>query len=250
MNKKILISVAVFTLATLFLFLFFGREKKTQLTIGENDKIFEDEVGRITPASDNKEENIQEKADAVLDNNADDTKGSSAENTVSVQEKEDPEEKKQQGKERIIEDLVGWGYQKAGNRSIDTIIIHSSYDAISGNPYSYTGILDEYKGFGVSPHYLIDRDGQIYRLVEDKNIAYHAGVSKMPDGRTNVNSFSIGIEIMNTKTSKFTDKQYAALKYLIGFLKGKYSIKNVLGHDDIAPDRKDDPWNFDWSKIK
>jgi AmpD protein len=151
---------------------------------------------------------------------------------------------------KINDDLVNWGYQKAENRKIDTVIIHSSYDATSDDPYSYTGIRGEYKAAGVSPHYLIERDGKIYRFVEDKNIAYHAGVSKMPDGRTGVNYFSIGIELVNTKTGKCTDKQYNSLKYLLGDLKGEYPIKNVLGHNQIAPDRKDDPWNFDWNRIK
>ncbi len=249
-NKKILLSAAIFILAALFFFLFFAKEKKMQLAISGNDKISENKAGRTDLTSENKEEASQEGKDMTLNNNnISNTENSAGSDAASSQKKEEPEEGKQV-KERIVEALVRWGYQKAENRSIDTIIIHSSYDATSDNPYSYSGILDEYKGIGVSPHYLIDREGKIYRLVENKNIAYHAGTSKMPDGRTNVNGFSIGIELMNTKTSKFTDKQYASLKYLISYLKGKYAIKSVLGHNDIAPGRKDDPWNFDWNKIK
>lgn len=248
-NKKILLSAAIFMLAALFFVLFFVKEKKIQLAIGGNEKISEDKNGQVAVTPVNKEENNQEAMDTVSDNNTDDAENQAESATASSQKREVPEEKNQ-SKGKIVESLVSWGYQKAESRSIDTIVIHSSYDATSDNPYSYSGILDEYKGIGVSPHYLIDRDGKIYHLVEDKNIAYHAGTSKMPDGRTNVNGFSIGIELMNTKTSKFADKQYASLKYLISYLKGKYDIKYVLGHDDIAPGRKDDPWNFDWSRIK
>jgi N-acetyl-anhydromuramyl-L-alanine amidase AmpD len=146
--------------------------------------------------------------------------------------------------------LADWGFTKLAERTIDTIIIHSSYDALSGNPYSLEGLIREYKQYGVAPHYLIDRKGTIYRLAEDKNIAFHAGTSQVPDGRISVNDFSLGIEVMNTKTDKPTQEQYASLQKLIDFLKERYKIKYILGHNQIAPGRKDDPWNFDWEKIK
>lgn len=151
---------------------------------------------------------------------------------------------------KIINKLLSSGFQAASSRMIDTIIIHSSFDAIGSDPYSVNGIISEYKKYGVSAHYLIDRSGAIYRLVEEKNIAYHAGTSRLPDGRTNVNEVSIGIELVNTKDSNFTDKQYASLQSLIDNIKERYGIKNILGHNQIAPGRKDDPWNFDWKKIK
>lgn len=117
------------------------------------------------------------------------------------------------------------------------------------NPYNLDGLIAEYKQYKVAPHYLIDRKGNIYRLVADKNIAWHAGVSQTPDGRKNVNNFSIGIELMNTKTDNYTKRQYQAVQKLIDYLKKKYKIKYILGHNDIAPGRKTDPWNFDWSKL-
>ena len=72
----------------------------------------------------------------------------------------------------------------------------------------------------------------------------------MPDGRTNANAFSIGIEIMNTKEDKFTSSQYSALNNLISTIKSNYTIKYTLGHDEIAPNRKSDPWNIDWDKVE
>lgn len=150
----------------------------------------------------------------------------------------------------IIQKLVSWGYSKSNGRSIDTIIIHSSYNALSSDPYDVSRLIEEYKQYGVSPHYLIDRKGNVYQLVGDQNIAYHAGVSKMPDGRTDVNSFSLGIEMMTTEKDDLTETEYQSLNNLLAHLKGKYKIKNILGHNQIAPGRKTDPWNFEWSRIK
>ncbi|OGI16218.1 MAG: hypothetical protein A3E38_01805 [Candidatus Moranbacteria bacterium RIFCSPHIGHO2_12_FULL_54_9] len=150
----------------------------------------------------------------------------------------------------IVNRLMSGGFsapQKA--RGIDTIVLHSSYDLAGKDPYSVSGIVKEYADYGVSAHYLIDRAGTIYRLVEDKNIAYHAGVSTMPDGRRNANEFSLGIEMMNTKTGQFTKAQYAAVNTLVASLKKKYPIRSVVGHSDIAPGRKTDPWNFDWKEL-
>lgn len=150
----------------------------------------------------------------------------------------------------ITERLMTSGFSvPAKTRTIDTIVLHSSYNP-NGDAYSVSDIVKIYEGYGVSAHYLIDRSGKIYRLVEDKNIAYHAGVSKMPDGRKNVNDFSLGIEMMNKEDSEFTKAQYTAVNDLVASLKKKYSIKSVVGHSDIAPDRKTDPWNFDWKKLK
>ncbi len=151
------------------------------------------------------------------------------------------------GKTKV--NLISWGYKSTNNRKIDTIIVHSSYDALGGDVYDVEGILKEYKQYGVSAHYLIGRDGTIWQLVAEKNIAYHAGESSVPDGRTGVNNFSIGIEMVNTEKDNYTDDQYSALNSLIVNLKKKYSIKYVLGHKDIAPGRKTDPWGMDWSKV-
>ncbi len=151
---------------------------------------------------------------------------------------------------KIIQKLVSWGYSKPqSTRTIDTIIIHSSYNALGGDPYSVDKLINEYREYGVSPHYLIDREGNVYQLVNNENIAYHAGESKMPDGRTNVNNFSLGIEIINNEDSKPTEKQYQSLNELISFIKNNHQIKNILGHNQIAPGRKTDPWNFDWKKL-
>ena len=71
----------------------------------------------------------------------------------------------------------------------------------------------------------------------------------MPDGRKNVNNFSIGIEVVETMSESPSSAQYASLNSLIKYLKSEHPIKHVLGHSDLSPGRKTDPWNFNWSQI-
>jgi N-acetyl-anhydromuramyl-L-alanine amidase AmpD len=151
---------------------------------------------------------------------------------------------------KVTDRIVSWGHRKADHpRKIEAIIVHSSYNALTPDSFSVDGVLREYRQIGVSPHYIIGRDGTIYRLVRDRDIAYHAGKSTLPDGKTDVNSVSIGIEIVNTIHDSPTDAQYASLVLLVRCLESRYDISYVLGHKDIAPGRKTDPWNFDWHKF-
>ncbi len=151
------------------------------------------------------------------------------------------------GQVKIINRLVSWGHRTVDHpRHIIAVIIHSSYNALTPDTFSVAGILREYRKYDVSPHYIIGRKGKIYRLVRDRDIAYQAGVSRLPDGITNVNAVSIGIEIVNTPHDPPTPAQYSSLASLVKCLDGRYHIKYVLGHKDIAPKRKTDPWMFDW----
>ncbi|HAI74408.1 MAG TPA: hypothetical protein DCS28_02050 [Candidatus Moranbacteria bacterium] len=227
----------------LFLYFYYWQnsDKKVELNFSENTETENIKDGKEIDAQDNKTENIPsditDEKEVVNKNNA----------NIPMSAGETADAKNTEIK--ITNRLVDWGFQKTEARKIDTIIVHSSYDAIGNNSYDVSGTIAEYKSYGVSPHYLIDRKGSIYRLVEDKNIAYHAGESRMPDGRTGVNNFSLGVEMLTTKKDKLTDEQYTALNLLIKNLKSKYKITNILGHNQIAPGRKDDPWNFEWNKI-
>ncbi|MDH4330608.1 MAG: N-acetylmuramoyl-L-alanine amidase [Candidatus Moranbacteria bacterium] len=172
---------------------------------------------------------------------------------VVEEKKDEKEDVKEESEEEIDFDiknkLVSWGYTKSSTRTIDTIVVHSSYNALGGDEYDTDLLIKEYKEYGVSPHYLIDRKGKVYRLVEDKNVAYHAGVSETPDGREGVNAFSIGVELINNKEDEYTKAQYSSLNNLIDYLEGKYKMKYILGHDEISPGRKTDPWNMNWKKV-
>ena len=155
----------------------------------------------------------------------------------------------------IKERKISWGYYFPKTpRLIDTIIIHSAYNALGGDPHDLEKVIQEFKIYRVAPHYLISREGEVYRLVPDKAIAFHAGAGRMPDGsRVNIiNNFSIGIELIYTKTEAPTDKQYQSLAILVKNLRQQYNIplKNILGYNEIAPNQKTNPWNFDWSKFK
>ena len=107
----------------------------------------------------------------------------------------------------------------------------------------------------VSAHYLIKQNGEIITLVPDLYTAWHAGKSVWKN-YSYLNKDSIGIEIVNPghdiNYKKFSKIQLAALVRLSKFLIKKYRInlKNILGHSDIAPERKKDPGEkFPWKLL-
>ena len=103
----------------------------------------------------------------------------------------------------------------------------------------------------VSAHYLIGRDGEIVQMVEEKDRAWHAGVSWW-GGNTDINSASIGIELDNDGFEPFDDAQIDALLLLLADVLQRNNIpgENVVGHADVAPGRKADPsaW-FPWRRL-
>ncbi len=107
----------------------------------------------------------------------------------------------------------------------------------------------------VSAHYMIEEDGEIFRLVDESKRAWHAGVSSW-HGETNINSNSVGIEIVNGGHDyglpDFPDVQILAVIALAKDIITHHDIApgNVVGHSDIAPERKDDPGEkFPWAGL-
>ncbi|MFC3580585.1 N-acetylmuramoyl-L-alanine amidase [Sphingomonas hylomeconis] len=107
----------------------------------------------------------------------------------------------------------------------------------------------------VSAHYLIAEDGTVLKMVDEAHRAWHAGRSHWR-GITDVNSASIGIEIVNPGHEfgyrPFPDQQIEALLPLVAGIKERYAIGrgDVVGHSDIAPQRKQDPGElFPWSRL-
>ena len=107
----------------------------------------------------------------------------------------------------------------------------------------------------VSSHYLIKNNGEILTLVPDLYVAWHAGVSSWKNYKS-INKYSIGIEISNPgheySYKKFSKKQIKSILKLSTYLRKKYKIKAnfILGHSDIAPDRKKDPGEkFPWKYL-
>lgn len=150
----------------------------------------------------------------------------------------------------IINKKVNFGFAPNSNRSVNTVIVHSTFNNSGGDKYDIDLVIKQFSQYGVSAHYVIGRDGKIYQLVDENDNSYHAGKSSLPDGTTNVNSCSVGIELMTSYTESPTEAQIQALLALINDIKKRYAIKYVLRHSDIAPVRKTDPWNMDWEGFK
>ena len=127
----------------------------------------------------------------------------------------------------------------------------------------YTGMQNELSALNrlcdikakVSAHYFIKKNGSVLNLVPPIYEAWHAGKSSWKDLKS-LNKYSIGIEIQNSghdnKYEKFSQKQIISTKKLLKYLISKYKVnlKNILGHSDIAPDRKKDPGEkFPWKDL-
>ena len=145
---------------------------------------------------------------------------------------------------------INFSINKRKKNSIKFIIIH------------YTGMRSEIAAIkkltensNVSSHYFIKSDGNIINMVPELFEAWHAGKSYWKDFRL-LNKYSIGIEVHNPGHDhgykKFNSRQIISLKKLLKYLIKKYKIKlnNILGHSDIAPNRKKDPGEkFPWRDL-
>ena len=107
----------------------------------------------------------------------------------------------------------------------------------------------------VSSHYMVEEDGTVYRLVPEERRAWHAGISFWR-GEENLNSVSIGIEIVNPGHEfgyrPFPDRQIEKVIALIDDIRVRWIItdQNIVGHSDVAPGRKDDPGElFPWQRL-
>tara|TARA_B100000401_G_C52546354_1_gene596315 strand:+ start:113 stop:745 length:633 start_codon:yes stop_codon:yes gene_type:complete len=107
----------------------------------------------------------------------------------------------------------------------------------------------------VSSHYFLKRNGEIILMVPDLYIAWHAGVSKWKK-LSSLNKYSLGIEISNkghgNGYQQFSKKQIQSLIRLSKSIIKKYKVKkiNILGHSDIAYNRKKDPGEkFPWKLL-
>ena len=116
------------------------------------------------------------------------------------------------------------------------------YDA---HPY-----FEHLRNLRVSAHFLVRRDGQVIQFVSANDRAWHAGKSSF-DGRERCNDFSIGVELEGTDFEPFSPQQYDMLAALTRALQQRFSLRNVAGHEHIAPSRKTDPGPFfDWGQYQ
>ena len=156
--------------------------------------------------------------------------------------------------------------ERPANTCIDLIVIHN----ISLPPQQFGGnevrdfflnqldhsahpFFEQLKDVRVSAHLFIRRCGELLQFVPLTKRAWHAGLSHFK-GREKCNDFSIGIELEGEDEVAYTDAQYEQLNKVIKTVRHYYpaiSAENIVGHREIAPERKTDPGiAFDWSRVQ
>jgi len=136
----------------------------------------------------------------------------------------------------------------AGTNTCQFVILHHTATAEG----TIKGVLNTLTVGAVSCHYVVDTNGDVYKIGNDKDILWHAGESAWGNLK-NMNAYSIWIEVIwPLKNGWFTDDQRKSVEILIKELSQKYGIpkENVLRHKDVAPGRKTDIadsfWNIYW----
>lgn len=201
----------------------------------------------------------------------------------NAKEKSSNEDERKEAKSQAISVANAWlpnENSEPREKPITHIVLHFSSNAVASpdKPYDAADVRQTFVDNGVSAHYLVDRDGQVYPLVSENRVAYHAGKGSLADYpayKDKLNHYSIGIEMMAIGTKEemstmmsgdnydkiddtdigYTDAQYEAVGRLIDEIVTTHpeidkDRKNIIGHDEYAPDRKTDPGSlFDWSKI-
>jgi N-acetyl-anhydromuramyl-L-alanine amidase AmpD len=169
---------------------------------------------------------------------------------------------------------------KVRTENITHVVIHFISNAAikPQDPYNVDDVYRIFLEYGISTHYMIGRNGEIFKLVDEDRIAFHSGKGNLPGFpayQNKMNEYSIGIELLAVGTRNemfpmmsgktydsiapshigYTDAQYRSLNILLDdILKRHPSVlrnrKHVVGHDEYALGRKTDPGSlFDWARI-
>lgn len=121
------------------------------------------------------------------------------------------------------------------------------------DPYDPGEIIRILEEYSLGYHDLISREGDIYELVDAPLRAWHAGKSEW-HGRSGCNNFMLGIALAGMHEAPFTDEQYEALAARTATHVHNFPTirpENIVGHEDVAPDRKKDPGpSFDWQRYR
>ena len=139
-----------------------------------------------------------------------------------------------------------FGERRGGARP-DLVVLH--YTAMESCAAARARLCDPVAE--VSAHYLISETGGVEALVPEEARAWHAGAGAW-GGARDVNSRSIGIELANTGSQPFAEPQMEALVRVLAGIRMRWAIppQRVIGHSDMAPDRKGDPGaRFDWRRL-
>ncbi|EHR73102.1 negative regulator of beta-lactamase expression [Burkholderiales bacterium JOSHI_001] len=153
-----------------------------------------------------------------------------------------------------------------GPRPADTAITLAVVHSISLPPGEYGGpqieqlftnqldwdahpYFQQIRGAEVSAHFVVRRTGELLQFVSCEQRAWHAGVSSW-QGVPNCNDYAIGIELEGLEGQTFEDAQYGCLARLLSAAARRYPLRDVAGHEHVAPGRKHDPGpGFDWSRL-
>jgi N-acetylmuramoyl-L-alanine amidase len=151
---------------------------------------------------------------------------------------------------RAIIERPSQNFSGRGSATIDCVVIHDSGCREAEPTLSWFAS----PGSRMSAHYVIDRDGTIYRCVDDQDGAWHAGDSVM-DGCADVNACSIGIKLVGFASTAYRPAQIDALVELCLSLCVRYKIalERIVGHEAIAlpAGRKRDPGpHFPWQEVR
>ena len=151
-----------------------------------------------------------------------------------------------------IRDRPSPNHDRRNNPSrIDMLVLH--YTGMTSAQAALDRLCDP--DARVSAHYLVEENGAIWRLVAENRRAFHAGVSCW-EGEGDLNAVSLGIEIANPGHQwgyrPFPEAQMVSVEQLCRDLISRHPIPphRVVGHSDIAPNRKTDPGEFfDWPRL-
>jgi AmpD protein len=150
--------------------------------------------------------------------------------------------------------------------TVDTVVIHhislppGEFDAVhiaefflnrlesGAHPY-FAGIAHQ----RVSSHFLVDRVGRVTQFVDTDLKAWHAGESSLA-GVSDVNRFSVGIELVGDGDTPYTEEQYRSLLRLLSWIIEVHPgvrPDRIVGHEHVSPGRKTDPGPlFDWERVR
>lgn len=150
----------------------------------------------------------------------------------------------------ILRQSPNWSHRD--DHPISMIVIHGDAGKTDEGTLSWCENPDS----RVSYHYFIGRDGTLYQLVAEQHKAWHAGKSTWPNRtvENSVNPTSLGVCFANNGkgNEEYTAVQYETGRRLLRRLMSKYGIRkvDVVGHHDVSPGRKTDPWKwFDWDAL-
>jgi N-acetyl-anhydromuramyl-L-alanine amidase AmpD len=183
--------------------------------------------------------------------------------------------------DRLLTDTVS--RDRMATAPLDVVMLHFCSDVLENphDPFNVGRIVEIFTSYTVSAHYLIGRDGTVFRFVPEDRVAFHAGrgnLSWAPERRNRLNDWSIGIEMLSIGSAKdmalfmspekyaayaekhpdwigYTDAQYQALQSLLKSIRSRHPAirfdrKHIIGHDEYAGARRTDPGElFDWKRI-